>query len=220
MYRLKMTKENLACSSYSNAARLSLFEQPNPQILEDNFEICQQEDAIQLNASPTGGFWFGQGVSNTGLFDPSSLSPGFYSISYIYTNMFGCAASDQITITIKETAEILIAEDDFVICNSGNPIQLNTNTNGGLWSGTGVDSNGLFDPQGLETGVYQITYSYNETNGCIASDQINITIVDKPVVNIIESDFSLCIDANPVLLTTNLSGRHVVRNRYRQLWTV
>ena len=58
----------------------------------------------------------------------------------------------------------------------------------------GIDNSGLLTQQD-SVRTYVIEYTYQDSNSCEGSDQINITIVDKPVVNIIETDFSLCIDA-------------------------
>ena len=167
-----------------------------------------------------GGTWSGTGIDNSGLFNPTGLSAGTYVIEYTYQDSNGCEASDQINITIVDRPIVNIIETDFSLCFDASPVLLTTNLSGGTWSGTGIDNSGLFNPTGLSSGTYTLTYTYQDSNTCEGSDQINITIVDKPVVNIIETDFSLCVDANPVLLTTNLSGRHLVRNRHRQLRTV
>ena len=167
-----------------------------------------------------GGTWSGTGIDNSGLFNPTGLSAGTYTLTYTYQDSNGCEASDSINITIVDKPVVNIIETDFSLCVDANPVLLTTNLSGGTWSGTGIDNSGLFNPTGLSAGTYVIEYTYQDSNSCEGSDQINITIVDKPVVNIIETDFSLCVDANPVLLTTNLSGGTWSGTGDRQLWTV
>gem|GEM_PF-2438979 len=69
--------------------------------------------------------------------------------------------------------------------------KLVTGTTGGTWSGTGVSSNGIFDPKGLN-GTYDITYSvnYNSANGTCAlskTDTINVGEGVTPTFNQIAS---------------------------------
>ena len=64
--------------------------------------VCNLGNQVQLyGESPSGGNWSGQGVTGN-IFDPTSLLPGDYIITYSYTDINGCiaTASDTIIITI------------------------------------------------------------------------------------------------------------------------
>ena len=190
----------------SDQINITIVDKPIVNIIETDFSLCVDASPVVLSTNVSGGTWSGTGIDNSGLFNPTGLSIGTYTLTYTYQDSNSCEDSDQINITIVDKPVVNIIETDFSLCVDASPVLLTTNLSGGTWSGTGIDNSGLFNPTGLSAGTYTLTYTYQDSNSCEDSDQINITIVDKPVVNIIETDFSLCVDANPVLLTTNLSG--------------
>ena len=51
---------------------------------------------------------------------------------------------------------------------------------GGVWSGTGVNSTGLFDATGLAPGDYTITYTGNDSNGCPYIGTVIVTVLPLP----------------------------------------
>jgi spore coat protein CotF len=64
-------------------------------------------------------------------------------------------------------------------CNSGvDPVNLALIVDllGGTWSGTGVSGN-FFDPNGLAPGVYTLTYTFTNLQGCRVSAQLQTTVV-------------------------------------------
>jgi len=95
--------------SYSTTAgcdsiyQLDLIVNPLPLVsLALDTIVCYLGNQVQLyGESPSGGNWSGQGVTGN-IFDPTSLLPGDYIITYSYTDINGCiaSASDTIIITI------------------------------------------------------------------------------------------------------------------------
>ena len=205
-YVIEYTYQDSNSCEGSDQINITIVDKPLVNIIETDFSLCVDANPVLLTTNLSGGTWSGTGIDNSGLFNPTGLSSGTYTLTYTYQDSNSCEASDQINITIVDKPVVNIIESDFSLCIDANPVLLTTNLSGGTWSGTGIDNSGLFNPTGLSAGTYTLTYTYQDSNSCEGSDQINITIVDKPVVNIIETDFSLCIDANPILLTTNLSG--------------
>ncbi len=67
------------------------------------------------------------------------------------------------------------------ICNNASPIALSGSPSGGTFSGTGVSSN-FFDPAGLASGSYIITYNYSNGN-CSGSATTNIVVNALPSVD-------------------------------------
>jgi len=61
--------------------------------------LCNTDPAVQLNAVDNGGMWSGPGVSSSGVFDPSSVAPGTYTINYDIGTA-PCNDADQTTITV------------------------------------------------------------------------------------------------------------------------
>jgi len=61
----------------------------------------------------------------------------------------------------------------------------------GYYSGTGVSAN-TFNPMVSDTGTFAIFYHYTDGNGCIDSNQTNITVLGSPVFSL-AGDTLLCI---------------------------
>ncbi|MBK8701398.1 MAG: gliding motility-associated C-terminal domain-containing protein [Saprospiraceae bacterium] len=56
-------------------------------------------------------------------------------------------------------------------------------TGSGVWSGTGVNAQGTFNPQGLAAGVYTLKYKFSEES-CDFEEEVDITIYGNPAVNV------------------------------------
>ena len=85
------------CSS-SQSYSITVTCPSNPISITNSPEICSDEDSYLLTeASPAGGTYSGVGVSN-GYFTPSS---GTQTITYDYTDPYGCSHSEQYTITVN-----------------------------------------------------------------------------------------------------------------------
>lgn len=61
--------------------------------------LCLNNGMVALNGMPTGGTYTGTGVSGTD-FDPATAGLGMHTVSYDYTDINGCANSDQVSITV------------------------------------------------------------------------------------------------------------------------
>lgn len=91
-----MTNFTLELSNVPGSAQTG---PPDPTITPVG-PFCTTDAAVQLNAVNNGGTWSGPGVSATGLFDPSSLAPGTYTINYDI-GAAPCDANDATTITVQ-----------------------------------------------------------------------------------------------------------------------
>ena len=141
--------------------------------------FCQNSGAQQLNASPAGGWWeadFGT-VSQTGLFNPF-FGPIFspYAAWYTFTDTNGCTASDTTWITVRAIPVVNVLEVA-TFCLNDPADTLFAWPSGGTWTGA-ADSAGVFDPSN-GPGLYQAVYTYTDTNGCSASAQSTITVLDQ-----------------------------------------
>ncbi len=67
-------------------------------------EFCPKDTLITLNASPSGGIFYGNGVISQS-FNPSKANQGNNSISYVFTNANNCTSKDSIEIFIKDISE-------------------------------------------------------------------------------------------------------------------
>jgi PKD repeat protein len=90
------------------------------------------------------------------------------------------------------------------LCIDSNPVTLHAHDSGGQWSGDGVSGN-TFDPGAAGAGDHIISYNITDGNGCSNSDQITITVVPGPVVNIVRVP-TLFINDPPVILSAMPPG--------------
>lgn len=78
---------------------------PLPEIILGDWpeQLCnQQEPPVQLTATPTGGVYSGDNVSESGLFSPEGADTGWYVITYTYTDITGCQANAQDSIFVDD----------------------------------------------------------------------------------------------------------------------
>jgi len=90
------------------------------------------------------------------------------------------------------------------LCLEDAPVTLTAHDPGGRWSGNGVSGN-TFDPTLAGTGNHLVRYVITSGDGCEDSDQITITVMPPPVVNINPVPV-LFINDPPVILTASPAG--------------
>ena len=144
--------------------------------------MCSTDAAVQLNVQFEGGTFSGNGVSSTGLFDPSSfIYFGSYPITYEYQTEDGCLLKQTISIQVEPIShqprnqEIIICEGDtaFIDLPSFASIPEISISGGSLLTLSSLDQirYGATGP-----GIYTITYSYQY---CTVVDQFVVILKDS-----------------------------------------
>ncbi|MBN1297812.1 hypothetical protein JXA80_13610 [bacterium] len=195
--------------------------------------LCLGEPAL-LNGNPTGGtppytshIWAGNTapLSSSTIPNPTfqTSAPGDYFLTYTVTDSSGCTGTDTLTIHVENPIcdiEINGATiSSYEVC-AGITVDLNGNPSGGssgrihMWTGNITP---LSNPNSQEPdfntntpGIYNLTYTVTDNQGCSASDSITITVHPNPVVDILMGGLPLdtewlCID-EPLTLDGNPSG--------------
>lgn len=152
---------------------------PGPVVNAGTYSsVCPEAANVVLVGSPVGGTFSGTGVVGNN-FDPSV---GTQTITYNYTDLSGCSGSATTTITVFAPANINAGNDE-ELCE-GNTVTLSGS--GGVsyvWD-NGVTNNTAFT-QSVGTTTYTVTGT--DANGCVDTDQVNVTVVAQPIA-IITSD--------------------------------
>lgn len=166
---------------------------PNPSSLNGLPALCDNTGTYTLiEGSPAGGTYSGTGVSG-GMFDPMS---GTQTITYDYTDPYGCAYSSSNTITVN-TAPTVTFDPLADACENAGMVTLTGGAPaGGTYSGTGV-SGSDFDPT---SGSQTLTYTYTDANGCTNSADQTITVNTPPMVTIDTLD-PICDNSGTLALT-------------------
>ena len=159
---------------------------------------CAGGAVVSLSGTPAGGSWSGDGVSGSS-FNPSLA--GVYAVTYTYTDENGCTASDATSITVN-ALPVVSTGSYGPYCAGGAVVSLSGTPAGGSWSGDGV-SGSSFNPS--LAGVYAVTYTYTDENGCTASASTTITVKNKPVVNA-GCYGPVCLNSSPVFLSGTPTG--------------
>jgi hypothetical protein len=149
----------------------------NPITFVSSPNLCDNAGPYTLvEGSPAGGTYSGTGVSG-GVFDPSS---GTQTITYDYTDPYGCSFNSNYTITVN-TAPTVTQSAIPPTCDNIPTISLSGGSPaGGVYSGTGVTGTDFSPSAGSQT----IVYTYTDVNGCVNSASTGITVNTAPSVTL------------------------------------
>ncbi len=174
----------------------------------DSF-YCANHEAVNLEATPSGGIFSGDGVSGN-QFLLSSLQPdSSYAIFYFYSDSIGCNATDTAEVFIRSLPNVDVTADVSQVCKNGNPVSFQLNPTGGLLSGDGI-SGEVFNPLLVDSpGDYKIFYTKTDSFGCSNTDGTTITVLSLPQITL-SHDTTIC-ENDSVQLTAS-GGIHY-------LWT-
>ncbi len=184
--------DNSGCSG-SQAYSITIVCPANPIAFSPVSALCTNSGPYTLiEGSPAGGIYSGTSVSS-GSFDPQF---GTQSITYDYTDPYGCAHSSNYTITVNSAPIVSQGPIPAACDNAGMVTLINGMPGGGTYSGTGV-SGGSFDPM---AGTQTVTYTYTDANGCSNSASTTITVNTAPTVT--QSAISAVCDNSGALALT------------------
>ncbi len=164
--------------------------------------VCTGHSPVVLSqGSPTGGTYFGTGMTGGTTFNPSVSGLGTFQLSYVYSSS-GCSDTAVSSITVNPLPIVSFATLTPVCLNtiafgltSGSPA-------GGNYTGAGVSSN-TFDPLVSDTGIHLLTYTFTDSNGCVSSDTSAMTVNMFPEVTL-NPISAVCLNTGPVALSGGL----------------
>ena len=130
----------------------------------------------------------GGNPNSSAVLNPShNYSEGSYTINLQATSSNGCVKDTSITTTFAVTPALSFPPLAGVCQNPGaapssvaSATATNAVTGNGVYSGTGVNASGLFDPNVAGPGVHTITYTFTTTGGCTASATSTIEVYARP----------------------------------------
>lgn len=184
----KFKPENVGAGSYqiiydydtngclgSDTATLSVIQ--GPQI---NFnpvtQLCITDDTLELNATPAGGTFSGDFVTDS-VFLPSQAGLGTFDVTYSVTDtVTGCFAQKTVAIEVTDgNAEISIP--DTVYCENDSTVTLSGNPVPGNFAGPGVFGVS-FNPDAANAGLHRI--EYRTILGCIDTAEVWVRVHPAP----------------------------------------
>ncbi len=158
---------------------------PDKVACDGNFTILENTSPSN---QPFSSYSWSTGASTSSII---TNLPGTYSVTVTYGPPM-CVAADQIVVTTADNPVITLGEDT-ILC--ANEYVLDAGEDGATfaWSdGTSTQTNTV-----TNSGNYSVTVTSSE--GCISEDDINLTLLETPVVDL-GPNFKLCISFNQTQL--------------------
>ena len=187
----------------TNTDQVTIFVNNAPNVSAGpDLVICNGE-SITLNGSGAATYDWDNGVVNGVSFVPT-LGTTTYTVTG--TNAAGCEAEDQMTVTVNQLPNVSISTIP-IFCLSDGPAALTQGTpSGGSYSGTGI-TGVVFTPSAAGLGIFPVTYTYTDINGCENTASGMIT-VDQCLGTDENSFAGLSVYPNPTtgLTTIEYSG--------------
>gem|GEM_PF-4610151 len=142
-------------------------------ILEDSMEVCFNQGIVQLESEISNGTWSGNGVSESGEFDPSTAGIGVHEILF-ETFEEGCGNFDSIIIDVKEVISGTI--DDSVEGQLTAPDAISYR-----WTIDGVYYNNIQTIEIQKSGLYEVEVT-NEL-GCTSTIEVGQILGNGKALN-------------------------------------
>jgi gliding motility-associated-like protein len=187
-------------SGCSDSASITVTVNPAPVISAGNDQTLCENTPAQLQA--TGGVSYtwspGTGLSCTNCDDPVATPSATTTYTVTGTGTNGCTATDDVVVNIAPAPPV-DAGQDITICSGDELHLIATGAVTYVWT-PGTDLTCTTCPDPIATPVSNITYSVTGTdgNGCIATDDIHITVLQKMPVTVGKDD-SICVGESTVL---------------------
>lgn len=172
-------------------------------------EFCINDPAVTLLATPVpagqaSGVFSGSGVlGNT--FNPQTAGAGVSGISYTYVDGMGCSNTITDAVTVHALPVVSLTNIESPYCVASQNANIQGIPAGGQLSGAGVSLN-QFHPNQAGTGTFNLTYQYQDVNGCVNSAATVVEVVSEAPDPEITAPTDLCIDANAVSILVNPAG--------------
>lgn len=152
---------------------------------------CENDTLFDLSNSigltPTGGSWQSSsaGIVNGNWFNPAIAAIGDHDLVYTYDIPGNnCPVSDTLVLGIKAKPIVSLVGIPVLCANEGIVnLMSNASPTGGVWTGTGISSNGNFDATN-NVGTTSLRYDYTSPNGCSHFITGSVNVDPTPTVSI------------------------------------
>lgn len=195
VYSVTLTATNAAGSNtLSKTDYITVNEVPATPAGEDQ-EVCQDGIIPDLTVTGENVSWYSDPelttLVNTGnTYATGFTEPGVYPF-YVAAILGDCiSGSDTVTLTIFALPEVTLDTIDGLCQDAGAFALIGGLPEGGVYTGTGVD-NGIFDPAVSGPGIFDVTYTFTDANGCVNSAVQPVSVYGVPTVDL-GADSDIC----------------------------
>ncbi len=128
------------------------------------------------------------------------IAPGPVTATVVVADSLGCEASAELLFEVQALPMIDLPSDWAICANEGTVDLPEAIPNGGIWSGTGVESD-VFNASAAAAGVHDLTYAVVDDSGC-ANEAVMQTEVVAPVEFDLGPKVHACEDQGLAFLPT------------------
>ncbi len=172
-------------------------------------ELCLNNPEVILGATPipTGqatGVFAGNGVQGNN-FNPQTAGAGVSGITYTYVDAMGCTSSVTDAITVHPIPVVNLTNIESPYCVMIQDAAIQGTPAGGQLTGPGVSSN-QFHPNQAGAGTFNLTYQYQDANGCVNSVTEVVEVTSEAPDPVITAPADLCVDGDVVVIQVSPAG--------------
>ncbi len=189
------------CRSTTATLTINVNPLPIPVITGDN-EVCAGDEGIVYTTesgmsnyiwtiSPGGTITSGGGTTHNTV-TVTWNTTGSQQVSVRYTSPFSCSAAASTVFPVNvNPLPVVNCPDDIRVCISAASFALGGGTpSPGQYSGPGVSSGSMFNPNTAGLGTHTIVYSYTNSNGCL--DTCHFRVIVEPIPFAPNQNFTFC----------------------------
>ncbi len=158
-------------------------------------DYCLDDAVAVLTGIPSGGTFSGNGITGNN-FDPAVAGVGVHSITYAYTDAFGCFDDSVMSVTVNALPVVSFSGLNPTYCITTGSSVLTGSPLGGTFGGPGI-SGGSFYPSIADTGTHSITYTYTDGNNCVNTDTQTVIVTPIPVASFTGLSATTCVASIP-----------------------
>ncbi len=167
----------------------------------------QNTSGAQIGSAAVAGITYSwspaSGLSNPNSSNPIANPTSTTTYTLTATNAMGCTTTDQVVVNVNTTPPTLNAGPDQTVCMGSNvTLNATSNANPITWN-NGVQNNIPFIANSVGTTTYTATAT--GANGCVASDQVVLTVNPTPVASVTATGPLVLCPGQSVTLCANTS---------------
>jgi len=183
-----------------NSDQVTVTVNPLPVVGAGNDAVICLNDPVILAGSGAASYVWDNGITDATAFNPTATTT--YTVTGTDAN--GCVNTDQVTVTVNPLP-VVGAGNDVVICLNGPVTLTGSGATSYVWN-NGVTDGTAFNP--TATATYTVTGT--DVNGCVNTDQVDVTVNPLPPVSA-GNDVVICLN-DPVTLAGSGAANYVWDN--------
>lgn len=198
-YKVEVGKAQQGCSAMSDSVYVTIATPTQLSINGTAPKFCRTDAPTSLvdYTAPIGGTFSGTFVSGNS-FNPANADT-LNSVLYTYVNEAGCTSTLNLPVRVGNPTPLTVNIASMNYCSDDAAFSLDEYVSpmGGIYTGTAVMPNNLFDPGIAVPGPNEVLYYYDNEYGCTSVDTVEIIVVECVGINDIDKALTISVYPNP-----------------------